>query len=101
MNNLNDVTPREWDAVSRVEVSEHTITLDNINHPQHYKHGSGIECIDAIEAQLTPAEFIGYLRGTLVKYNWRLMHKHPTPHADAGKMKWFADRLLAFIQADK
>ncbi|HBY66669.1 MAG TPA: hypothetical protein DEG69_02155, partial [Flavobacteriaceae bacterium] len=26
---------------------------DNVNHPAHYTDG-GIECIEAIEAQLTP-----------------------------------------------
>jgi len=29
---------------------------DMVNHPPHYKQGS-IECIDAIHAQLSPAEW--------------------------------------------
>ena len=35
---------------------------DLINQPLHYCQG-GIECIDAIEAALTPEEFRGYCKG--------------------------------------
>ena len=40
---------------------------DLVNHPPHYNQGD-IECIDAIEAMLSPEEFIGYLRGNSFKY---------------------------------
>ena len=35
---------------------------NNVNSPSHYNSGS-VECIEAIEAMLSPEEFIGYLRG--------------------------------------
>ena len=41
---------------------------DPVNHPAHYTVDKGIECIDAIEATLTPEEFYGYLRGQVIKY---------------------------------
>ena len=47
---------------------------DAVNHPSHYASG-GIECISAIEAQLSPEEFQGYLRGNVVKYVWRWREK--------------------------
>jgi hypothetical protein len=40
---------------------------DLVNHPPHYTDGS-IECIDAIEAQLTAEEYRGYLKGNIAKY---------------------------------
>ena len=43
---------------------------DMVNSPSHY-NASGIECIDAIAAALTPEEFIGYCKGNGIKYIWR------------------------------
>ena len=63
---------------------------DPIN-PNHYRAGE-IECIDAIEAQLSPTEFRGYLRGQVAKYNWRLGLKDSVEQ-DAQKMLWYASML--------
>ena len=46
------------------------IKKDEVNHPSHYIDGS-IECIEAIEAQLTTEEYRGYLKGNIAKYLWR------------------------------
>ena len=46
---------------------------DAVNHPPHYNKG-GIECIDAIQAALTPEEFRGYCKGNIIKYSWRERH---------------------------
>jgi len=43
---------------------------DPVNAPEHYRQGM-IECITAIEAQLTAEEFRGYLKGNVAKYIWR------------------------------
>jgi hypothetical protein len=48
--------------------------IDPVNNPEHYIQGS-IECIDAIEAALTPEEFRGYCKGNALKYIWRERHK--------------------------
>ena len=45
-------------------------SMSNVDHPAHYQSGT-IECIDAIEAQLTPEEFRGFLKGNVLKYMWR------------------------------
>jgi len=65
---------------------------DVVNHPSHYTDG-GIECIEAIEAQLTPEEYRGYLRGNCAKYLWRCMLKGK-PLEDLNKCRWYLDRLI-------
>jgi len=65
---------------------------DNVNHPSHYTEG-GIECIEAIEAQLTPEEYRGYLKGNVAKYLWREKYKGGTE--SLRKAQWYLDRLVA------
>lgn len=48
--------------------------VDNVNHPKHYKIG-GIEAIDVIRSRLTDEEFIGYLKGNILKYDLRASFK--------------------------
>ena len=66
---------------------------DVVNHPSHYTDG-GIECIDAIEAQLTPEEYRGYLKGNIAKYVWRERHKGGTESLK--KARWYLNRLVIF-----
>jgi hypothetical protein len=66
---------------------------DLVNHPPHYNDGS-IECIDAIEAQLTPEEFRGYLKGSIAKYNWRERHKGGTESLK--KARFYLNRIIEF-----
>ena len=69
------------------------IQPDLVNHPPHYTDGS-IECIDAIEAQLTPEEWRGYLKGNCAKYNWRERHKGGTESLK--KARFYLNRLIEF-----
>lgn len=64
---------------------------DNVNHPPHYKQG-GVECIDAIEAALTPEEFRGYCKGNALKYVWRERHKGQDE--SLRKAVWYLNRVL-------
>jgi hypothetical protein len=66
---------------------------DLVNHPPHYTDGS-IECIDAIEAQLTPEEWRGYLKGNIAKYAWRERHKDGTE--SLRKARFYLNRLIEF-----
>jgi hypothetical protein len=66
--------------------------IDNVNHPEHYTSG-GIECIEAIEAQLTLEGYRGYLRGNCAKYLWRCDNKGHTKQ-DLEKCGWYLKRLL-------
>jgi len=71
---------------------------DLVNHPPHYIDG-GIECIEAIEAQLTPEEYRGYLKGNCVKYIWRERHKGNTESLK--KAQWYMDRLIGFDEVNQ
>ena len=71
---------------------EFKINEEFINSPAHYNNGD-IECIDAIEAMLTPEEFIGYLRGNSLKYRWRFRYKNK-PVEDMLKARWYEEKLL-------
>ena len=64
---------------------------DKIN-PEHYKIG-GIETIDYIKAKLTPEEYLGYLKGTQIKYRARICYKEGEDAiSDIDKMDWYRDK---------
>ena len=66
-------------------------SVDNVNHPAHYTAG-GIECIDAIQAALTPEEFRGFCKGNIMKYVYRERHKGGDE--SIRKAIWYANRML-------
>lgn len=66
------------------------VRQDIINSPGHYAD-STIECIDAMEAMMTPEQFIGYLRGNVFKYQWRYEKKNGIE--DLKKAQWYLDKL--------
>jgi hypothetical protein len=65
---------------------------DPVNHPDHYCYG-GIETIDYMRAKLSPEGYMGYLRGTVLKYISRAGHKDDTAE-DLKKARWYLDRLI-------
>ena len=68
---------------------------DVVNHPKHYNNGK-VECIEAIEAMLTPEEYLGYLRGNGFKYRWRCRYKGKTIE-DLDKAEWYYNKAKQFI----
>ncbi|WP_442592487.1 DUF3310 domain-containing protein [Parapusillimonas sp. JC17] len=69
------------------------MTHDGVERPAHYTHAeNGIECIDAIRAALGREGFIAFLRGQVIRYQWRLGHKDSAAQ-DAGKARWYAAKL--------
>lgn len=69
---------------------------DMVNHPPHYTQGE-IECIDAIEASMSPEEFAGYLKGTFIKYVWRYRQKWD-PVQDLEKAGFYLKRLISHTE---
>ncbi len=63
---------------------------DPVNHPSHYKHPSGIECIDVVE-------HLPFLRGNAIKYLWRAGEKGGRVQQieDLRKAKWYIEREIA------
>lgn len=70
--------------------------IDMVNNPPHYTFG-GIECLDAIKAQLGKDGYIAFLRGQIAKYNWRLMHKN-NPLEDAKKIQFYTNKLVEELE---
>lgn len=69
-----------------------TSTNDPVNHPPHYAGNGGVECINAIRAALGKEQFIGFLRGQVIKYQWRL-GKKGDPSEDNRKGIWYSTKL--------
>ena len=74
---------------------------DIVNNPPHYTQG--IETIKIIRAKLTDQEYKGYLKGTIMKYNTRIGLKGSSQDEidDAGKLRWYAQKLEEFLKEDK
>lgn len=89
------VCPVPWAVKEEVPV----LQGDNVNHPTHYTDGGSIECIEAIEASLTPEEYRGYLKGNIQKYVWRERLKGGTESLK--KAQWYIDRLIQLDEVQK
>lgn len=63
---------------------------DPVNHPEHYTSGS-VECIEGLEAALTPEMFVGFCRGNAMKYLWRAGRKGDVDQ-DLQKAAWYIER---------
>lgn len=72
---------------------------DNVNHPSHYTAGD-IECIDAINASMSPDEYRGYLKGNVIKYLWRYRLKSGDPLEDICKAQWYLAKLKKSLLND-
>jgi hypothetical protein len=79
---------------------------DPIN-PSYYKD-KDIETIDAIESQVSPIEFLGFLRCSALQYLMRMGDKPEYGKSmserlivDAGKSLWMVDRLIRFLEKCK
>lgn len=73
--------------------------VDYVNNPPHYKKGD-IECIDAIKSSMTDEQFIGYLKGNVFKYLWRMDYKDDRL-TNAKKGEFYFKKLLESLSKDK
>lgn len=87
---IDEVIKIEWGGLFEDTNDSHSLS-DEVDHPNHYQHG-GIETIDLIEATLSEEEFIGFLKGNILKYRERAGHKGDA-ETDYSKAKWYYDRL--------
>jgi hypothetical protein len=63
--------------------------MSNVS-PDHY--GGEIECIQAIKASMSPQQFVGFLKGNVMKYVWRFDRKNGVE--DLEKAKVYLDWLI-------
>jgi hypothetical protein len=101
INSINKDSPNYWRRYKENKSyedeppkSSYQLREDEVNSPAHYNTGK-VECIEAIEAMLTPEEYLGYLRGNSLKYLWRFRYKK-SPHSDLLKAQWYEEKLLDF-----
>jgi hypothetical protein len=99
---LNDVSPAEWDRVTKTGLEkwakpaeEEAAKLDPVNNPSHYNTGE-IECIDAIRESMSSVAFKGYLKGNCMKYLWRYDYKGKQVQ-DLHKAGWYLNKLTAMV----
>jgi len=72
--------------------------IDNVNHPSHYV--GKIECIDAIEDVTSELKGIqAVCTANVLKYIWRWNKKNGVE--DLKKARWYLDKLIASLEADK
>ena len=70
---------------------------DAVNQPSHYEIGNtGIEAIDVIQATLTEEQYIGYLRGNILKYQLRANKKNGTE--DLNKADIYSGWLMEVLE---
>ena len=74
-----------------LEVITKPAEADVVNSPEHYNM-LDIEAINLIEMSMTKEEFLGYLKGNVLKYIIRYKHKRK-PGEDLDKGKWYLDKL--------
>lgn len=88
----------DWFSSERFkEIEKKEESEDLVNHPNHYKGNKGIETIDFIENVLTREEFVGYLRGNIIKYQSRANLKE-RKEEDLKKAKWYSDKLVEVLK---
>ena len=118
MKSIDDATPEDWNALRKPithrkimsnrlddapndhpvfgdNIPDNSTKFDSVNRPEHY-NSSKMECIDAIHGMLTHDEYIGYLRGNALKYNWRCRYKGK-PIEDLRKARWYEERLIRYM----
>lgn len=64
---------------------------DLVNHPPHYQHPSGVECIEIVE-------HLGFCMGNAIKYLFRA-GKKDVSEQDLRKSLWYLNREIAHRQA--
>lgn len=84
---IDDETKSLNDTYAEIE----QVRQDAINNPTHYTNGN-IECLDAMQAMLSPDEFIGFLRGNIFKYQWRYKLKNGVE--DLKKAQFYQNKLI-------
>lgn len=90
------------DAIDNFDVEDNSVdnetANENVNHPNHYGGDTQYEVIKVLEAWLTKEEFIGFLKGNIIKYTARAGKKDSsTLMQDHAKGSWYDNYLKEFL----
>ena len=66
---------------------------DDVNNPSHYKLFPDLEAIDIMRRVLSPVEYVGYLKGNVLKYRLRAGLKGDDAEKDLAKAEWYRAEL--------
>jgi len=67
-----------------------------VDHPAHYNTGE-LEVIDCVEGTLSPDEYLGFVKGNIIKYVTRAGHKGDVIN-DMEKLIWYARRYVDWLK---
>ena len=70
--------------------------VEKVNHPQHYGGDTTYEVIKVLKAWLTPEEYIGFLKGNVIKYDARSAKKGSMLE-DVRKAQWYQNELAVAL----
>ena len=70
--------------------------VDNVNSPMHYLQGKR-ETIEVIQDYMTKDEFVGYIKGNIIKYVGRFKFKGK-PLEDLKKSQWYLNKLIQEVE---
>jgi hypothetical protein len=88
---------------AKAEAQEDLAAQDLIEHPSHYAKAdipSGIECWDWYELAMTEEEFIGHMKGNVLKYVFRAGRKEDGAQ-DLEKAGAYLKRWLSYLDGDR
>lgn len=64
---------------------------EKVNHPSHYNF-TKMETLDIIDNFSTHEEYVGFLKGNVIKYLHRYSHKNGVE--DLRKASWYLNKLI-------
>lgn len=71
------------------------MNYEQVNHPPHYQHPSGVECIDVVE-------HFNFNLGNAIKYLWRAGLKPDVDTlTDLRKAAWYVNREIERLSHDE
>ena len=80
---------------------ESKVKEDSVNNPKHYMlFADGMESFDVIRKTLTREEYIGFLKGNILKYRLRAGKKGEASTC-IDKSDWYAQKLTESVESMK
>ena len=69
---------------------------DVVNHPEHYNSRTPYECIKVLKKWMSEEQYVGFLKGNIIKYLCRSEKKNGTE--DLRKARWYMNKLVEVSQ---